>query len=95
MRSYLNNKTITVIFGKVLAVLHYFFTSKEFKKKPKNQKTEKPKNQKNQTTKKRETKYYTDDYSLTGSLNTRHEKMIDLPVAEFTLVLCLFYFYFL
>ena len=37
----------------------------------KNQKTEKPKNQK---TKKRETRYYTDDYSLPGSLNTRHEK---------------------
>ena len=46
-------------------------------KKPKNQKTEKPKNQKtekpkNQKTKK--TRYYTDDYSLPGSLNTRHEK---------------------
>ena len=39
----------------------------------KNQKTEKPKNQK---TKKRETRYYTDDYSLPGSLNTRHEKWL-------------------
>ena len=49
----------------------FFHFKRISKKKPKNRKTEKPKNQ---ATKKRETRYYTDDYSLPGSLNTRHEK---------------------